>query len=134
LTDWTKRAEDGIRFYSGAATYRRTFDLPDSLQSAGRPLVLDLGVVRQLAEVRLNGRHLGVLWAAPFRVDVSEAIRPAGNALEIEVVNFWPNRVIGDQSLPEDQRLTRTNVRKLTKDTPLVESGLLGPVQILTVE
>jgi len=134
LTDWTKRAEDGIRFYSGAATYRRTFDLPDSLQSAGRPLVLDLGVVKQLAEVRLNGRHLGVLWAAPFRVNVSEAIRPAGNALEIEVVNFWPNRVIGDQSLPEDKRLTRTNVRKLTKDTPLVESGLLGPVQIMTVE
>lgn len=132
LTDWTKRPEDGIRFYSGTATYRRTFDLPEPLPSDGRRLVLDLGVVKQLAEVRLNGHKLGVLWAAPFRVDVSEAIRPTGNALEIEVVNFWPNRVIGDQSLPEDKRLTRTNVRKLTKDTPLIESGLLGPVQILT--
>lgn len=132
LTDWTKRSEDGIRFYSGTATYRQTFDLPESLRSSAGRLVLDLGVVKQLAQVRLNGRDLGVLWAAPFRVDVTEAIRPAGNALEIEVVNFWPNRVIGDQSLPEEKRLTRTNVRKLTKDTPLVESGLLGPVQILT--
>ena len=134
LTDWTKRSEDGIRFYSGTATYRQTFDLPESLRSSAGRLVLDLGVVKQLAEVRLNGRGLGVLWAAPFRVDVTDAIRPTGNALEIEVVNFWPNRVIGDQSLPEDKRLTRTNVRKLTKDTPLVESGLLGPVQVLTAE
>jgi hypothetical protein len=132
LTDWTKRPEDGIRFYSGTATYRRTFDLPGSRRPSGSRLVLDLGAVKELAEVRLNGHDLGVLWAAPFRVDVTEAIRPAGNKLEIEVVNFWPNRVIGDQSLPEAKRLTRTNVRKLTKDTPLVESGLLGPVQLLT--
>jgi len=132
LTDWTQRSEDGIRFYSGTATYRHTFDLPQSLRSFAGRLVLDLGVVKQLAQVRLNGRDLGVLWAAPFRADATDAIRPTGNTLEIEVVNFWPNRVIGDQSLPEDQRLTRTNVRKLTKDTPLVESGLLGPVQILT--
>ena len=97
--------------------------------AAGR-LVLDLGVVKQLAQVRLNGHDLGVLWAAPFRADLTDAIRPTGNTLEIEVVNFWPNRVIGDQSLPEDKRLTRTNVRKLTKDTPLVESGLLGPVRL----
>ena len=104
------------------------------MRSSGERLVLDLGVVKQLAEVRLNGRNLGVLWAVPFRVDATDAIRPAGNALEIEVVNFWPNRIIGDQSLPEEKRLTRTNVRKLTKDTPLVESGLLGPVQILRAQ
>jgi len=134
LTDWTKRPEDGIRFYSGTATYRQTFDLPPALQAAGRPLMLDLGVVKQLAQVKLNGRDLGVLWAAPFQVDVTEAVKSTGNELDIEVVNFWPNRVIGDQALPEEKRLTRTNVRKLTKDTPLVESGLLGPVRILTAE
>ena len=91
---------------------------------------LDLGNVRQLAEVRLNGRTLGVLWAKPFRVDVTDTMKPAGNQLAIEVVNFWPNRVIGDASLPADQRRTRTNIRKLTADTPLVPSGLLGPVTI----
>jgi hypothetical protein len=70
----------------------------------------------------------------PFRVDVTEAIRARGNRLEIDVVNFWPNRVIGDQSLPEEQRLTRTNIRKLTQETPLLESGLLGPVTIQVEE
>lgn len=134
LTDWTKRPEDGIRFYSGTATYRQTFDLPPVLRAAGRSLVLDLGVVKQLARVKLNGRDLGVLWASPFQVDVTDAVQPTGNVLELEVVNFWPNRVIGDQGLPEEKRLTRTNIRKLTKDTPLVESGLLGPVQILTAD
>jgi hypothetical protein len=90
-----------------------------------------LGDVKELAEVRLNGKNLGVLWAKPFRVDITDAVRPQNNQLEIEVVNFWPNRIIGDESLPPDKRLTRTNIRKLTKDTPLMPSGLLGPVQVL---
>jgi hypothetical protein len=133
LVDWTRRPEDGVRFYSGTATYVKTFDLPEGLApsvSKSRPF-LDLGDVRQLAEVRLNGKALGVLWASPFRVEVTGALEAAGNRLEIEVVNFWPNRVIGDQQLPPAERRTRTNIRKLTKETPLVESGLLGPVRIL---
>ena len=92
------------------------------------------GNVKNLAEVRLNGKNLGVLWALPFRVEVTDAIKPTGNNLEIEVVNFWPNRIIGDQSLPPEKRFTRTNIRKLTKDTPLMDSGLLGPVRILVEE
>ena len=87
--------------------------------------------MKNLAEVRLNGKNLGILWATPFRVDVTEALKPAGNHLQIEVVNFWPNRIIGDQSLPPEKRFTRTNIRKLTKDTPLMDSGLLGPVRLL---
>jgi hypothetical protein len=155
LVSWPQRAEDGIKYYSGTAVYHKAFDLPEALRQTGQHLVLDLGDVRNLAEVKLNGKNLGILravpfrvdasgrwscngrerasilWAEPFRVDVTEAIRPAGNKLEIEVVNFWPNRIIGDQFLPLDQRFTRTNVRRLTKKTPLMESGLLGPVQIM---
>ena len=155
LVSWPQRKENGIKYYSGTAVYHKTFDLPEALRKTGQHLVLDLGDVRNLAEVKLNGKNLGilraapfrvdatggwscygrerasVLWAAPFRVDATEAIRPAGNKLEIEVVNFWPNRIIGDQLLPLDQRFTRTNVRKLTKNTPLMEAGLLGPVQIM---
>jgi hypothetical protein len=67
-------------------------------------------------------------------VDVTDAIQPVNNQLEIEVVNFWPNRIIGDESLPPPKRLTRTNIRKLTKDTPLMPSGLLGPVRLLAEE
>ena len=97
---------------------------------SGQSLWLDLGDVRELAEVRVNGQSCGITWAPPFRVDISRALKPGANQLEIEVVNFWPNRIIGDQSLPEAQRLTRTNVRKLTADTPLMPSGLFGPVKL----
>jgi len=81
-----------------------------------------------LAKVRLNGKSLGVLWAFPFRVDVTDALKSRDNRLEVDVVNFWPNRIIGDQFLPPEGRFTRTNIRKLTRETPLAESGLLGPV------
>jgi alpha-L-rhamnosidase/F5/8 type C domain len=142
LEDWTKRAEGGIRFYSGTATYTKPFEFdPSKIQSRVREtnevnrkskIVLDLGSLRELAEVRLNGGPLGVVWSPPFRVEVTGALKPGGNLLEIEVVNFWPNRIIGDASLPPEKRFTQTNIRKLTKDTPLTPSGLFGPVRLLT--
>ena len=134
LVSWPQRPEEGIKHFSGTAIYRKTFDVPESLRRPGQRVALDLGEVKELAEVRLNGKSLGILWAMPFRMDVTDAIRPANNELEIEVVNFWPNRIIGDQSLPPEKRLTRTNIRKLTKDTPLMPSGLLGPVRLLAEE
>jgi len=135
LVSWTDRDEPGIKFYSGTATYRTTFDLPaaGALQlKPGQSLLLDLGQVRELAEVRLNGRPLGIVWAPPFAVDITAAVQPTENRLEIDVVNFWPNRIIGDQSLPPDERRTKTNIRKLTAETELMPSGLLGPVQLMT--
>jgi hypothetical protein len=132
LESWTTRAEPGIKFYSGTATYEKTFDLLDlQLASRDAKLFLDLGDVHELAEVHLNGKNLGVVWSPPFRVDITGAVKKYGNKLEIEIVNFWPNRIIGDQFLPVEQRFTKTNIRKLTKITPLEESGLIGPVQIL---
>ena len=135
LEDWTKRSEDGIRFYSGTATYTKQFDLDLSkIQNPKSKIFLDLGGLRELGEVRLNGRSLGVVWSPPFRVEVTDALKPAGNVLEVEIVNFWPNRIIGDASLPPEKRFTKTNIRKLTKDTPLTPSGLFGPVTLLTAE
>jgi hypothetical protein len=90
-----------------------------------------LGSLRELAGVKVNGQSCGITWSPPFRVDITGAVKPGANKLEIEVVNFWPNRLIGDQFLPKEQRLTRTNIRKFTKDSPLMDSGLFGPVQIL---
>jgi len=126
LVDWTSRSEEGIRFYSGMARYKKVFDAP--LAQADGRLFLDLGQVRELAEIRLNGKALGIAWAPPFQVDVTDVLKPAGNVLEVEVVNFWPNRIIGDQSLPAEKRYTQTNIRKLTAETALMPSGLLGPV------
>jgi hypothetical protein len=131
LVSWTKRAEPGIKYYSGTATYEQRFDLPGDAMQPGRKLWLDLGNLRELAEVRLNGKSLGIVWAPPFRVEIAGAVKASGNALEIEVVNFWPNRIIGDQFQPPESRLTRTNIRKLTRDTALMESGLFGPVRLL---
>jgi hypothetical protein len=146
LEDWTMRPEPGIKFYSGKATYEKTFDLPASLPSPDQPsvgagrgqrestpgerLYLDLGKVKDLAEVRLNGKDLGVVWTAPWQVEITDVVQPAGNKLQIDVVNLWPNRLIGDAALPPEKRLTVTNVKKFKPDSPLLESGLLGPVTL----
>jgi hypothetical protein len=131
LVSWTDRPEEGIRHYSGTATYRTTVTLPDAL--AGRDLALDLGEVHELAELRVNGRRLGIVWSPPFRLDLGDAMQAGENTIEVDVVNFWANRVIGDAALPEAERRTRTNVRTLKADTPLMRSGLLGPVQLVEV-
>ncbi|MGB4727210.1 MAG: glycosylhydrolase-like jelly roll fold domain-containing protein, partial [Thermogutta sp.] len=125
----------GIRYYSGTAIYETEFTCTDQdLSAHGTHLWLDLGLVRELAEVFVNGRSCGVVWAPPFRVDLAGAVRAGKNELRIEVVNFWPNRIIGDASLPPEKRLTRTNIRKLTPDTALMPSGIFGPVQIGRLE
>jgi hypothetical protein len=130
LASWTARSEPGIQYYSGTAVYRKSFERPAG--SPDQSLWLNLGMVRELAEVKLNGQSCGIVWAPPFRVDISRALKAGVNQLEIEVVNFWPNRIIGDQSVPESQRVTRTNIRRLAGGTPLMLSGLLGPVRIET--
>jgi hypothetical protein len=128
LEDWRKRPETGIKFYSGKATYRQSFDAPSL--SANERYFLDLGVVKNLAQVRLNGRDLGTVWCAPWRVEVTGALKAEGNELEVTVANLWPNRLIGDQALPAEKRFTSTTWNPFKADSPLLESGLLGPVTI----
>ena len=146
LEDWTKRPEDGIRFYSGIAVYRTAFDLPKE----NGDMYLDLSEVRNMARVRLNGKNLGVVWTAPWMVNIANVVKKKGNRLEIEVANLWPNRIIGDERLPDDGvqdgkwpswllekkprtsgRYTFTTHRYYTKDSPLLKSGLIGPVKIM---
>jgi hypothetical protein len=132
LTSWHTREEPGIRHYSGKATYGITFDVPEEVLSESTGISLDLGEVENLARIRLNGQDLGVVWTRPFQVEVTDTVRAKRNHLEIEVVNLWPNRLIGDQSSPETERSTNTNITKFTKDSPLLPSGLLGPVTLLS--
>ncbi|HTI98072.1 MAG TPA: glycosyl hydrolase [Dongiaceae bacterium] len=130
LTDWTQRPEPGIKYYSGTAVYRKTFDLPAG--ASGRKLLLDLGAVHDMARVRLNGQDLGLVWCAPWQRDITAAVRPTGNQLELEVVNTWANRLIGDASLPPDQRLTWTAVgTSYDAKSRLRPAGLIGPVSLL---
>lgn len=149
LTDWTVRPEPGIKYYSGIAMYSKTFDFSASPGSDKSKLYLDLGEVKDLARVRLNGHDLGVVWTAPLEVDITGIIKEKGNQLEIEVANLWPNRLIGDQQFPDDgikngkwpewliknekrtsDRYTFTTYNPYKKNSPLLSSGLLGPVTI----
>ncbi|HTZ56791.1 MAG TPA: glycosyl hydrolase, partial [Acidobacteriaceae bacterium] len=133
LESWTARVEEGIRYYSGSATYRATFRL-DSVPKGG--VLLDLGEVKAIAHLHVNGIDLGAAWTKPFRVDASRALRAGENLLEVEVVNLWPNRLIGDGLKPAGERLTSTNVAVYYQPTPeghkLLDSGLLGPVRLLS--
>jgi len=138
LTDWIDHSDDGIKYYSGKAVYRTTFDMASDL--AEQALALEFGEVKDIgiAMVKLNGIGLGVVWRPPFRVDISKAVKRGKNKLEVTVVNSWRNRLIGDSKLPEDQRLTWTNIKVLVRTLSsrqtkweLEESGLLGPVRIM---
>jgi hypothetical protein len=137
LEDWSKRPEDAVKHFSGTAVYKKTFPV-SALPSPVSKVFLDLGAVVETAKVTLNGKDLGVVWCDPRRVDITEAIKTGENELEIEVVNKWPNRLIGDAKLPADQRRTRTNITKYnspkTGEPTLQPSGLLGPVRLLIGE
>ena len=98
-----ERAPDaGVRYFSGTATYRTSFNVPAEALGRGRRWYLDLGRVEVMAEPKLNGQSLGTLWKPPYRLDVTAAVKPGVNALEVKVVNLWINRMIGDEQLPED--------------------------------
>ena len=102
LISWSEHPDPGVRYFSGSATYAKTLQIPAALLGQGNVLFLDLGKVQVMARVRLNGRELGILWQKPFRIDITSAARAGANALELIVVNLWPNRLIGDANLPED--------------------------------
>lgn len=146
LQDWTFRTERGIKYYSGIATYKKSFDFP---ARNGNHIYLDLGTVHDMARVKLNGKGLGVVWCAPWRVEITDMVKKKGNMLEIEVANRWSNRLLGDQQAPDKDvrtlkwesgllggkeyktgRYTFSTGRDLGE---LLPSGLIGPVQI-TVE
>ncbi len=154
LQDWTAREEEGIKYYSGIATYRKVISLPRrggakagiqssaisgrgntdhrSLVTGHSPLYLDLGTVHDLARVTLNGKDLGVVWCAPWRIEITDAVTPGENQLEVQVANRWPNRMIGDAGKPAAERLTSSLIRHpYNSKSRLLPSGLLGPVRIM---
>lgn len=129
LSLWNNHQDPGIRYYSGNATYTNTFKIsPDQLKN--KRVYLDLGEMYNLADVYVNGQSAGVWWQPPFTRDITDLVKEGENHLELDVVNLWPNRIIGDNYLPENERYTKTNVGKFDKDYPLRPSGLAGPVVI----
>ncbi len=165
LTDWTKNADPGIKYYSGTATYTTSFNVSaDVLTKKNPPLFLDLGLVQHIARVTLNHHDLGVVWTAPWHVEIPSAfLHPANNFLVIEITNVWANRLIGDEQEPADcewipgyisfgfslkafpdwflnnqkrpsaKRYCFTTWNYFTRTSPLIPSGLLGPVQLVRI-
>ena len=128
LSDLSKSEDDYVRHFSGTATYRTTVKLPEEVQ--GRTVRLDMGDVREMARVKVNGRDAGGVWTAPYKVDITDMLRKGKNEIEIEVVNTWVNKLVGDSRLPEDERETWSNFRTHNPNTPLQSSGLLQDVKI----
>jgi hypothetical protein len=158
LISWSDHPEAGVKYFSGTATYSKTMEVPASLMAGRRRWYLDLGQVAVMAQVKLNGQDLGLLWKAPYRLDVTGCLKAGKNDLEVQVVNLWINRLIGDEQLPEDSertskgtlqqwpewlnkgqpsptgRFTFTTWRLWKKNDALVPSGLLGPVRLTAGE
>jgi hypothetical protein len=139
LSSWTESAEAGVKHFSGTATYKKDVQVPAAWLRPGARLVLDLGDVKELAEVSVNGKTVGILWTPPFRADVTGALQAGVNHLEIKVTNLWTNRMIGDQELPKEKRYTFATFDPYDKTSPfgrrtgpnqLLTSGLLGPVTV----
>ena len=167
LASWTDNKNEGVKYFSGTATYVREFNAPLSFGQSNSSVFLDLGEVKNVAEVFVNGQNCGgVLWKPPFRVGITQALKPGKNLLEIRVTNLWPNRMIGDEFEPDDMqwgepfqyiyapgkpiigsflaevpdwlaegkprpsqdRYTVVSFKFFKKDSPLLPSGLLGPV------
>lgn len=162
--------QDGVKYFSGTATYAKTLNVPATAKSSNKRLFLDLGQVGVIANVMINGKDLGTLWKQPYRLDVTNAVKAGANTLQISVTNLWPNRLIGDEHLPDpdkftpgggasgfaslnngaivelptwykegkpkpaDGRITFTTWKHYTKDSPLLDSGLIGPVVLRVAE
>ncbi len=159
LTSWSEHNDIGVKYFSGSAVYSKTFDVPAALIGKSKTILLELGKVKNFATVSLNGVQLEVLWKEPFSVNISKALKPGRNRLDIKITNLWPNRIIGDEQLPPDVewsngaplkkwpdwlvngeprpktgRYTFTTWRYWHKDSTLLESGLLGPVVIRSAQ
>jgi hypothetical protein len=133
LSSWSDNPDPGVKYFSGAGTYTKTIDVPSSWLENRMHLLIDLGEVKNLAEIAVNGKPLGIVWHAPYRVEATAALRPGANDISIKVTNAWVNRLIGDQQSDAATKYTFTIVKPYKSDSTLLPSGLLGPVAIYSV-
>lgn len=133
LASWSENQESVVKYFSGSGTYLKTIDVKTDWLKKGTQVWMDLGDVKNLAEVAVNGKPLGILWHAPYRVDVSSALKPGANEVSIKVTNSWVNRLIGDQQPDATTKYTFTAVKPYKANSSLLPSGLIGPLNIYSV-
>ncbi|HSZ16396.1 MAG TPA: glycosyl hydrolase [Terracidiphilus sp.] len=134
LSSWSDSADKGVKYFSGTGTYTDTLNAPAEWFKKGAHLWIDLGDVKNLADVTVNGKELGIVWHAPYRVDVTSALKPGANEISIKVTNAWVNRLIGDQQPDAAVKYTFADVKPYKANSPLLASGLLGPVVVVRAE
>ncbi len=133
LISWSESADMGVKYFSGSATYTKMIVVPASVFSPGAHLWLDLGDVENIAEVAVNGKYQGIVWKTPFRIDVTQTLVPGNNQIVVQVTNLWVNRMIGDQQPWALKKYAFADFTPYKADSPLLPSGLIGPVRLLSV-
>ena len=131
LVPWQESKDEGVKYFGGTGTYTKTIQATSDWFKPGAELWIDLGQVKNLAEVSVNGKPLGIVWKTPYRVDATSALQPGSNTLEIKVTNGWANRIIGDRQPNAAKTYTFTSPKFYKANAPLQPSGLLGPVQVI---
>jgi hypothetical protein len=133
LTSWSDNSDAGVKYFSGSGTYTKTIDAPAAWLKHGTHVWLDIGDVKNLADVTVNGKSLGMIWHAPYRVDVTGALKTGANEVTIKVTNAWVNRMIGDEQPGVVKKITFADVKPYKANSPLLPSGLIGPVRLVSV-
>ncbi len=133
LSSWSDNSNAGVKYFSGTGTYTKTINAPADWFKKGAHLWIDLGDVKNLAEVTVNGKLLGIVWHTPYRVDATAALKPGANEISIKVTNAWVNRMIGDLQPEATIKYTFTTVKPYRANSPLLTSGLLGPVRLYSM-
>jgi hypothetical protein len=129
LQSWTVNSNSSIRYYSGTAVYSKIFTLNKREQMRSVSIALDS--VYDIATVKVNGINCGTLWTPPYNLDITKAVKQGENKIEIEVSNTWHNRLIGDNLLPLEKRITSTTAPFRLKDKPLQPAGITGVVKLI---
>jgi hypothetical protein len=134
LVSWTDYPNEGVKYFSGTATYAKGVSAPSDWFKQGAKIMLDLGDVKEIAEVSVNGKPVGgVMWKPPFQADVTSALNPGNNHIEVKITNLWPNRIIGDRQPNATKKYAWLDYKPFRADTPLLQSGLLGPVRLIAL-
>ena len=132
LASWSDSSDPGVKYFSGTGTYTKSIDASPAWFARSAQVWIDLGDVKNLAEVLVNGKSLGIVWHAPYRINVTSALKPGKNELVVKVTNAWVNRLIGDQQ-PGAVQYTFADVKPYRANSPLLASGLLGPVTVYSI-
>lgn len=132
LTLWNENEDPGIKYFSGTGTYTKTITAPGEWFAEDTQLWLDMGKVKDLVEVEVNGQSAGIVWKTPFKINITDLIKEGDNTVKIKVTDLWKNRLVGDRQ-PGAEQITFTTSEPYDAETPLMESGLMGPVKIVSV-